>query len=119
MVGRKVRKKAWSENCYIKILYVGDKMFFGKDTFSRSNRENSWDIDEKIDDNWEFYVEEEPKLLLAPALINRVVNAINSIWYLTTTLYGSMEEVQKIMLLQPYDKIIWPATPNKDGYYEV
>lgn len=58
--------------------------------------------------------EKKPKLL-APALIK---NDLGSVVF-SAKLYSSLKEAKKgCSHLEPY-KVIWPALPNKDGFYEV
>lgn len=56
----------------------------------------------------------KPKKLLAPALYK---NSASESWAPTTSMYASLEEAKYYTGFRK--NIVWPAKPNKDGFYEV
>lgn len=67
---------------------------------------------ENFNSSWQFYQEPKPKKLVALALVKDTAG-----WFIPDKLYSSLEMIQSDFTLS--DKIVWPAVPNAQGFYEV
>ena len=107
LVGRFVKERNWNPNQREQILFVGQHVILCSSP-SNYNLENSYS---RTLNKWQIWEEERPKKLLAPAIY-----ADSEDWLLGSYLYSSYQEAKQ---RNPNRKIIWPAIPNKDGYYVV
>jgi len=103
--GKKVRDKDWISGEYI---HLPDNCIVDKEGEELENLDVFFG-------HVEFELYEKPKKpkLSAPAFVK---GFNSSHWLLTEALYTSLEEAKIDCVL---DVVIWPAIPNKDGYYEV
>jgi len=102
-VGKKITKSLWGDGRFMEILCVGDQFIFGR-------VETGEEITvHRLSDCWELCEEPKKVKLVAPALF---LEEYMTEWGVTTELYSFRPILRGC-------KVIWPAIPNKDGFYEV
>ncbi len=106
-VGEKVRSRVRTGEAFVEVLFVGDNNFFCR---WPGGSEDSLGLDS----DWELYEEPKPKTLVAPAMV-KDINGKR--WRPTLFFYDNLDDAKSCNL--ECSSVIWPAIPNKDGFYEV
>jgi hypothetical protein len=108
-VGKKVITENHTYFTWVEVLYI----YPNGETFAGITSEG--DADTFCCDGcnpWRLYQEPKPKKLVALALVKDTAG-----WFIPDKLYSSLETIQSDFTLS--DKIVWPAVPNAQGFYEV
>jgi hypothetical protein len=92
--GKKARRKSWCDGILISSTVI--------DNLSSASI---------FADDWEIEPEAKPPKLLAPALYYTGTE-----WILGRILFESIEDAKEYHTVRD---VVWPAIPNKDGFYEV
>ena len=119
LIGKKLRKESWLPRTYFKLLAItsrGD--LIGENPLGVPKEYNSGLAKQ---DDWLFYKEPKQEKLFAPALYYEVDGGqqrlkTDTYLWMTSALFSSRAEAE--YYLSGHGKVVWPAIPNSEGFYE-
>lgn len=111
-VGKKVKTTRPSYYKWVEVLYIypSEEKFAGR---GDTGGEGNFDCDGC--NAWQFYHEPKPEKLVAPALFYS--DNEDKRWVLSDSCFEDLETAKKYF--KPTYKVVWPAVPNAQGFYEV
>jgi len=110
-VGDKIQETKWPENIYLIVKDISARHVTGVLHYPNFENKHIFEINR----DWKFYQEPKPKKLVAPALFYS--DNENKRWVLSDSCFEDLETAKKYF--KPTYKVVWPAVPNAQGFFEV